>query len=724
MRRLSFLLGLSSSFALSAAEPTALDALNITSATRTERALEDSPVSAEVITEAQIQDIGAVTLRDVFLEMPGVFVEPGKGGMSIRGAGEKGTLLLIDGRRISSETGMTYDLNRIAASSIERIEVVKGPMSVLYGSDALGGIVNIITKQPTKGAQGSLDASVGANSEGDGARYQLNGDVRGKEDALGYSAWFSVLKTEAYTEAEIAQTRVAKGAQGGQSAPSKSDLRLLPDNKNTCVSGTPKCQGVTTPIGQRIADQYAVDTTYREPGDVLNVGGTLTYDLLPELKLGLDLAYMQENHDGSFIGDTHPSAYLKPDGKERLPVFAIPVDQSLDNHRFDLAARAEWKLSEDLLLKWRSYSSQYEKDETLTTPQWLALGYASQAASAALPGSGDVETLGHELSATWHPVKEHTVLVGVDYRDEERTSSYFSAQGVSESRDYNFFSGFVQDEWRVTDELGVIAGLRYDDISTGESATSGNLGAQYAFDKAARLRASYAQGFRAPDLPETFINRLTPQGRIMGSDTVDLALGKTAFDLKPEISDNFELGLGGRGVGWNYDIALFHNTIEDRIERVVEAPRGIAYRTYRNISEARIQGLEAKAGYVLMKGLELSANLTLLDAKNTQTDQRLEFTPQQLFNLALDWRANSELKLKTTLQYVGDQTYTDTRGGSAVLAEADAYTMLNLHASYMPVGFADTEFYGGVNNVFDASVDPILGSDVGTYLYVGARKLF
>lgn len=726
MRRWPLVLGLFSPLGIAHADAPAtdLDAISITSATRTERTIDDSPVSVTVITEQQIQEIGAVKLRDVFTEIPGVFVNPGRGEMSIRGAGEKGTLLLIDGRRVSGETGMGYELDRIAASSIERIEVVKGPMSVLYGSDALGGIINIITKQPAKGMEGSLDASVGANTQGEGARYQINGDVRGTSGALGYSAWASVIKTEEYSEHEIANTRVPKGAQGGQVAPTKSDIRLMPDGKNTCVAGTPKCQGATTPISQRISDQYAIDTTYREPSELINLGTTLNYALTEDFKLGADLAYMHESRDGCFIADTHPSAYLNPSGSERLSVFAVPVEQTWENERFDLALRAGWKLSDSLRLNWRSYSSHYDKTESVTTTQWKALGYTSQEASAALSGTGEVETIGHELLATWNPLKEHTVLLGVDYRDEERTAPFFNAKGVVESRDYSFTSVFAQDEWRVTEDLGLIAGLRYDDISTGESATSGNLGVQYAFSPAARLRASYAQGFRAADLPETFINRLTPQGRVIGAEVVDMSLGKVAFDLAPETSDNFEIGLGGRGGDWNYDIAAFHNTITDRIERVVESPKGIAYRTYRNISEARIQGVEAKAGYRIQPGLGLNASMTLMDAKNQQSGQRLEFTPEQLFNLSLDWRATSELKLKATVQYVGNQFYTDIRSGQAVPSTADAYTLFNLHATYVPAGFHDMEFYGGIDNLFDSKVDTILGSSVGIYPYVGARKFF
>lgn len=197
-----------------------LEAVTVATATKTDRALDQSTVSVDVITEDDIQAMNAVTLKDIFLQYPSVFVNPGQGEMSIRGAGAKGTLILLDGRRMSSEFTKNYDGNRIPASSIERIEIVKGPSSVLYGSDALGGVVNIITKNPTKeGIEGSVAASSGANEGGKGFRTNLEADVRGKSGDTGFSAWLSVIDTQPYYETEKVNPRVPAGNAGGQVAP-------------------------------------------------------------------------------------------------------------------------------------------------------------------------------------------------------------------------------------------------------------------------------------------------------------------------------------------------------------------------------------------------------------------------------------------------------------------------------------------------------------------------
>jgi len=316
------------------------------------------------------------------------------------------------------------------------------------------------------------------------------------------------------------------------------------------------------------------------------------------------------------------------------------------------------------------------------------------------------------------------VLAGIDHRDEERTASFFNAQGVVESRDYSSTGVFAQHEWRLSQQWELVYGLRLDDLSTGDQGTGGNLGLQYALHPLARLRASYARGFRAPDLPENFINRITPQGRLVGADVVDPSLGKTAFDLKPETSDQYEIGLGGQTRQWSYDVAAFHSLIEDRISQVGISSGGAAYRTFRNLNEVRIQGLEARAGLQVSPRWRLNAALTLQEAENRETGERLEFTPEHLLTLSADWRATSALRMNLSLQHVGDQFFVDTRSGAAVPSTASEYTRVNLRASYIPGQWENVELFAGVENLFDAEVDSILGSDVGPYLYVGARSFF
>lgn len=719
-------LGLQSGMVLAedAKEPAQLAPITVTSSTKTETPIDRLTSSTEVITETQITRMGAVTLRDIFQNSPGVFTNPGRGEMSIRGMGSQGTLLLIDGRRVAADSGMKYELDRLPAASIERIEIVKGPMGALYGSDALGGIVNIITKRPTEGIEGSVATSAGANPQGEGARWQFDGDVRGKTGATGFSAYLSAIKTRPYTEARRTQTLVPKGAQGGPVAPSRSDLGLRPNN-TTCLRTSPQCAAGSIPIGQRIPDSYPIDVTYREPSEVVTLGGTVFHDFTPALELAADAMLMHERRDGNYISPSQQTQYLKPDGQGRVPVFAVPIHQSMDNDRIDLALRARWQATDTLKFNWRSYASRYDKTEAIDVPGWREYGYASQASAAPLNGTGKVHILSHDLNALWTPNAAHALLFGAEHREEKRTAPFFNPQGIVEERQYDVSAFYIQDQWTLSEAMNAVAALRQEKASNSDRHTSANVGLQYTFHPAARLRVNYAQGYRTPGIHELFINRITPQGLMLGSDVVNPAVGKTAYALKPETSDNFEIGLGGSASRWHYDLAAFHNEVRDRIGAVAVTSAGASYRTYRNIARARIQGLELRGGYRLSAALKLSAAATLLDAKDTTSGKRLEFTPRQLYALELEWKPRPALRLNVAVQHTGDQYYVSTATPGALRpATAGGYTLVNLRANWQPAALRNTELFAGIDNLFDATVDPILGSTVGIYGFVGIRHYF
>ncbi len=121
----------------------------IVTASKTENSLKDISASAEIITADQIKQKGAVRLRDILKFSTGMFnTAPDK--ISIRGLSGRHTLILIDGKRLTGEVGGGLEIDRIDISDIDRIEIIKGSGSALYGTDALGGIINVITKKSDK----------------------------------------------------------------------------------------------------------------------------------------------------------------------------------------------------------------------------------------------------------------------------------------------------------------------------------------------------------------------------------------------------------------------------------------------------------------------------------------------------------------------------------------------------------------------------------------------
>ncbi len=146
----------------------------VVTATMTEHAIEDSPGSVEVITAREMEERNVSTVAEALETATGLIVKGESGRVmapSIRGTKSKHTLVLLDGRRMASGFGDLVDLSQIPVVMVDRIEVVRGPASGLYGSDALGGVVNIITKKATREWKARLKGQYGTDKYGEGTEY-------------------------------------------------------------------------------------------------------------------------------------------------------------------------------------------------------------------------------------------------------------------------------------------------------------------------------------------------------------------------------------------------------------------------------------------------------------------------------------------------------------------------------------------------------------------------
>lgn len=157
----------------------------VVTATMTEKTLQDVPGSVEVITAQEIKEMNATTVAEALENATGLIVasETGRvGAPSIRGTKSKQTLVLIDGRRMAVGYGDLVDIKQIPVVMIERIEIVRGPSSSLYGSDAIGGVINIITKKPAKKWKMEATGQAGINREGEGGASLGSGYGNGHYD--------------------------------------------------------------------------------------------------------------------------------------------------------------------------------------------------------------------------------------------------------------------------------------------------------------------------------------------------------------------------------------------------------------------------------------------------------------------------------------------------------------------------------------------------------------
>lgn len=162
----------------------------VISATQTAHSELSAPASVSVVTREELEKRPVHTLADAIKYLPGTQISPassyGRQEIKLRGMDSDYTLLLINGRRVNSREALTsnyandFDLSSIPMAAIERIEVIRGPMSSLYGADALGGVVNVILRQPSGTPQAGIGYLYEHPTEGEsGDRHRASGYLGG-----------------------------------------------------------------------------------------------------------------------------------------------------------------------------------------------------------------------------------------------------------------------------------------------------------------------------------------------------------------------------------------------------------------------------------------------------------------------------------------------------------------------------------------------------------------
>lgn len=140
----------------------------VVTATRTEKLLSQIPVPVTQISSAEIKNRGMVRLNEILAEQTGLAIVTDHGkGIQMQGFSPEYTMIMIDGEPVIGRTSGTLELSRIATTNIDKIEIVKGPSSSLYGSEAMAGVINIITQKQKDGFSSSLSARYGTNNNAD-----------------------------------------------------------------------------------------------------------------------------------------------------------------------------------------------------------------------------------------------------------------------------------------------------------------------------------------------------------------------------------------------------------------------------------------------------------------------------------------------------------------------------------------------------------------------------
>lgn len=569
----------------------------LVTATRGPRPVSMTPRPATVIGQSKIDLLAPNTVADLFRDIPGLDVTGvgvNQGRPSIRGQSGQRILLLQDGLRLNN-TRRESDFGELPAligiGSVERVEVVRGPASVLYGSDAIGGVINVITRTPKgDGFHGSGSYRFG-EVEG---QNQFAGRISGRTgrfSILGGGSWRTA---DAYRAPAGTFGDITLGedvlVQNSGVEDRNFDLRLGfdfdPDNslfaKFESYGADDAGFGSVDP--QDYAPEEAtVDILYPEQSFRKFTTGFSSQNLGTALADRVELTgYLQNN-------DRELSLHLfAPFGPGTPPGAGVLVENMNTTDISTIGFRAE--------------ARKLVKDDVLVT--WGVDGFRDHAE-------------GTDLAVTTI-VGFGPPMVSTSDSPNIPTAEYLS------------LGAFVQTEFGLGDRLSVVSGARYQDISAQTFTTAGldaapaelNTGtavaavnAIYELTDAVSLITSIGRGFRSPNLVESFF-----QGAVAEAGAYQVA----ATDLDSETSFNVDLGARFNQGRVSLEGFWFRNRITNgiRASAVTDASGapveidGLPAYQNTNVDRLVYRGFELNGAVQVARGLEAGAGFSKLDAEN------------------------------------------------------------------------------------------------------------
>ncbi|UYV18335.1 TonB-dependent receptor [Halomonas qaidamensis] len=641
----------------------------VVSASGFEQALVDAPASISVVSREELERKRITSVADALRDVEGVDVggavgKTGGSNISIRGMPSDYTLILIDGRRQNAAGsvtpngfGETSTSFFPPVSSIERIEVIRGPMSTLYGSDAMGGVINIITRRVDREWVGSVGIENTFNEDRDfGDRREIN----------------------LYTSGPLIQDTLGIQVRGRLYERDASELTYTDGNGNP------------------------IEVSQRGPspveGDVYNLGGKLTWTPNSDHDLWVDgeVNRQRYNNDKCQLGTL--------DGRSRscepAPGVANGYADELRFERQQVAIGHTGRFASGTLETSLMRNLTETKGRTIPGENGVAYdGFPGIVGGA----PRELETTNTVLDSKYvMPLGDHMTTVGLQWWDAELDDGL-----ANETFEQTTWSLFAEDEWLIRDDLALTLGGRYDHHDAFGSQFSPRSYLVWNTTPNWTLKGGVSRGYKTPTLNALHagINGVTGQGTI-------LTIGNP--DLEPETSTSSEISAHyDSQTGFTASATLFYNEFDDKIasgnDIVVEndplVPDGV-YSQDINIDEAVTQGVELATSYQFTPDWRLSANYTYTDSEQKSGNNRgepLTDTPEHAFNATLRWQATPQLDTWLSAEYRSERyrNRESVRGAPSFddLGDFKAYSLFHLGGSY-----AFTEQFNvsaTIYNVFD-----------------------
>ncbi|WP_158782933.1 TonB-dependent siderophore receptor [Pantoea sp. BAV 3049] len=628
-------------------------------------------------------------LADLIRTMPGVNLtgnsNSGSRGnnrqIDLRGMGPENTLILVDGKPISSRSAVRYgwrgerdtrgDTNWVPAEMIERIEVLRGPAAALYGNGAAGGVINIITRQPTDELHGSLNAYMNfPEHKSEGATKRTDFSLMGGlTDNLSFRLYGNINKTQA--------------------------------------------DAVDINAGHQLSPLATNIPAGREGVRNKDINSLLRWTFMPHQTLELEAGFSRQGN--IYAGDTENNNSsidsISKYGQETNRMY---------RHNYTLTHRGYWESGLNVL-SWL----QYENTHNTRISEALAGGPAGR------PQGDNFTTItldaftGHsEINIPFNVGFDQTATLGMEWSGQKMTdpsSTKQSQQGGaipgyptgqrSESMSAQIASVFAEDNVEVTSSMMVTPGLRFNHHSQAGNNWSPSLNVSQEMGDDFTLKLGIARAYKAPNLyqlnPDYLLYSRGNGCSVAGTNGCYLMGNK---NLKAETSINKEIGVEFHRDDFQAGVTWFRNDYRNKIESGTHAVGSTSTLNSRilqweNVDKSLVEGLEGTLNFPVSDKIKWNNNLTwMLKSENKTSGDYLSITPQFTLNSSVSLQATEDLSLQAEMAWYGRQkpkkyNYKGEPTSGVDRHEVSPYAVIGLSGTYDINKYASMTV--GVDNLFD-----------------------
>ena len=580
----------------------------VVTGSRTARPIKMSPVTTQVLGGKALVDAGYSNLQQALQqETPGLNIQKvGFGNeISMQGLDARHVLFLMDGERMTGDMAGNLDYERFNLHAIDRVEIVKGASSTLYGSRAAGAVINLITKKTDKPL--SIDAGIryGQMNERNYKHpqpkdflymFEQNADRPNLQSWV--SAGFKTGKFTSQTDVWYSESDAfyMYQAENDKKVYTKEANPFLPHDI-TVVSNA-----VRPPMGIEGKEHITVSQKlYYNPNPNLSVliyGSSFfmnTYDLIQ------DMTFSQAR---DWTAGTKVTYHVKD---------WFSVTGSLHADFYDRFKRHE-----------RIDKRQKDYESSIYQPR---------------------------LTVTSNYFNGHSLILGMEHTSDELTSDRFSGNANHDlkTRALKETEYFLQDEWTINPRWMISAGIR-----TNFSKAFGFMGmpkvaAKYSPDKNWSLRANYSMGYRSPSIKELFFNW----------DHLGMFMIRGNENMRPEKNNYFSLGAEYSNDRLFVSGTAYGNYFRDKIEGVWRIYDMQYNFEYTNLSQQRLLGLEVLARWSVLDCLTLNGTYSFVDVSKNKGIQ-VNTTSPHAATASMDYKymkKNYRLNAVFSASYMGGKKF-------------------------------------------------------------------